>query len=153
MNPRPIPPPPPLHRFGHALHRLAGWVAALALLLPAVTSRAQSAAYDPPAGYYASSRNRTGAALEGALHALIANHAVLTYSPGVWDALEVLDADPADPANRVIEVYSGFSNLIANEFHSGSTAGKWDREHLWCQSFFGYDANIKTDVFNLRPVD
>lgn len=126
----------------------------VALLSLGVRSSAQSVAYDPPAAYYAVANGKTGATLETALHGVIAPHTVLSYSPGVWDALEVLDADPADPANRVILVYSGYSNLIANEDHTGSAApGAWNREHLWCQSFFGNDSKIMSDVFNLRPAD
>ncbi len=127
-------------------------LALLSLLLPRA-ARGQSAAFDPPAGYYASATNKSGAALESSLHAIIAKHTVLSYTPGVWDALEVLDADPVDPANRVILIYSDFSALIANEYHGGTTTGTWDREHLWCQSFFADDAKIKTDAFNVRPVD
>lgn len=116
--------------------------------------RGQSAAYDSPAGYYAVANGKTGPTLENALHGVIAPHTVLSYTPGVWSALEVLDADPADPANSVILIYSGLSDLISNEDHTGTAAaGAWNREHLWCQSFFGDDPKIMTDVFNLRPID
>lgn len=116
--------------------------------------RGQSPAYDPPAAYYSAANGKSGATLESALHGVIAPHTVLSYTPGVWDALEVLDADPADPVNSVILIYSGFSNLISNEDQTGAAGpGAWNREHLWCQSFFGDDTKIKTDVFNLRPAD
>ncbi len=124
----------------------------ICLLLPWY-ARAQSAAYDPPAGYYTAAAAKTGTDLESALHGIIAKHTVLTYSPGVWDALEVLDANPADPANQVLLIYSGLSASIANEYHGGSSTGTWDREHLWCQSFFNNDAKITTDIFNVRPID
>ncbi len=121
--------------------------------LPLGLARAQSSAYDPPTGYYANAANKTGAALETALHGIIARHTVLSYTPGVWNSLEVIDADPADPSNSVILVYSGYSALIANEYHGGSPTGTWDREHLWCQSFFANDSKLQTDVFNVRPAD
>lgn len=124
----------------------------MAALLPWCAG-AQSADYDPPSGYYAAASGKTGAALESALHGIIAPHTVLSYTPGTWSALENVDADPADPSNSVILVYSGFSALITNEYHSGDSTNTWDREHLWCQSFFAYDAKIKTDVFNIRPID
>lgn len=139
----------PARGFGFAVF----FVAAFAALLPLGNLRGQSAVYDPPATYYSGASGKIGAPLESALHSVIAPHTVLSYTPGVWDALEVLDADPADPLRSIIMIYSGFSNLIANEDNGTSAPGSWNREHLWCQSFFGDDPKIMTDVFNLRPAD
>jgi hypothetical protein len=113
----------------------------LAALL-AVRAFAQS---DPPLHYYDTTIGQTGAALKSALHEIIKGHTVLPYTStatDTWDALMDLDEAPSDPASVVL-IYSG--------------AGKWDREHLWPQSYglvaTSANSRAKTDLFNLRPID
>jgi hypothetical protein len=65
----------------------------------------------PPVGYYDSAIRRAGAALKSALHGIIDGHTVLPYTAtgtDTWDALKVLDEDPANAAN-VLMIYSGYS--------------------------------------------
>jgi endonuclease I len=106
----------------------------------------------PPYDYYASASNVTGSALKSALHEIIKGHTVVPYSPSsqTVGALSILDQDPANPAN-VILIYSGFS-VPADTFGSGS--GKWNREHLWPQSYgvtTGRTSVATSDLNNLRP--
>jgi endonuclease I len=74
----------------------------------------------------------------------------------VWDALIMLDPDPANSAN-ILLIYSGLTNLKANQYGGGVGVGKWDREHLYPQSFglvaMSANSRAKSDVFNLRPID
>jgi hypothetical protein len=83
---------------------LAALLAAPAFLL---------AAYDPPAGYYSSAIGVNGSTLKTALHNRIKGHLVLSYTPGVWDALEALDQDPDNSANVTL-LYSGISGDSAD---------------------------------------
>lgn len=130
-------------------------VLALGLLIVATVARgfAQS---EPPPSYYAPAIGTTGAALKAALHNVIKNHTVLPYtgtSTDTWDAVKMLDEDPADSASVVL-IYSGLTNLKTNQYAGGVGAGKWDREHLFPQSFglvaISASSRAKTDVFNLR---
>ena len=114
---------------------------------------------DPPQNYYTPAMGTTGVALKATLHNIIKNHTVLPYtstSTDTWDAVKMLDEDPADSAS-VILIYSGLTNLKSNQYASGVGAGKWDREHLFPQSFgivaVSASSRAKTDVFNLRPID
>ena len=57
----------------------------------------------PSLQYYDSAIGATGAALKAALHDIIDGHTVLPYTAvatDTWDALKVLDEDPANPAKR-----------------------------------------------------
>jgi len=111
----------------------------------------------PPLDYYDSAIGQTGAALKSALHEIIKGHTVLPYTAtptDTWDALKVLDEDPANAAN-VLLLYSGYSVPKAAQWTGSS--GIWDREHLWPQSFglvaLNANSRARTDVFNLRPCD
>lgn len=103
-----------------------------------------------PAGYYDPAAGKTGAALATALHGIIDGNARLTYTQ-VWDALKVIDADPANSAN-VIEFYSGRS--VAKSTNGGNP-DDWNREHTWPQSHgdFGTASGPGTDLHHLRPED
>jgi endonuclease I len=111
----------------------------------------------PPVAYYDSAIGPTGAALKAALKQVIDGHTVLPYTAtgtDTWDALKVLDEDPANAAN-VLMIYSGYS-VAKTEQWTGST-GIWDREHLWPQSYglvvLNADSRARRDIFNLLPVD
>jgi endonuclease I len=113
----------------------------------------------PPVAYYDAAIGKTGGVLKAALHDASKNHTVLPYTStktDVWDALIMLDPDPANSAN-VLLIYSGLTNLKTNQYGGGIGAGKWDREHLFPQSFglvaMSATSRAKSDVFNLRPID
>lgn len=115
----------------------------------------QNPAYDPPAGYYSSAAGLTGSALKSALHDLIDGHKVIPYTStatDVWDALQVLDEDPGNPAN-VILVYNGVSIAKTDTNGNGNTgtSASWEREHCWPKSYGVLDTGPDTsDLFNLR---
>lgn len=106
---------------------------ALGAALLAASLRALGQSYPPP-DYYDTAIGKTGPALKSALHEIIKSHTVLPYTAGTtdtWDALKILDEDPANPLN-VLLIYSGYSSPKSEQW-TGST-GIWDREHLWPQS-------------------
>jgi endonuclease I len=106
---------------------------------------------DPPPGYYDSAQGKTGADLRAALHEIVRNHRSLPYSgdphPNTTDALGVLDQDPADK-NHLVAIYSGYSVAITN---IDTTAGAWDREHLWPESYGTRTGPAHTDLHHIRP--
>jgi endonuclease I len=103
-----------------------------------------------PAGYYDAAEGKTGAELHSALHGIIGNGEHLSYD-GVWDALKVTDADPANAAN-VVMIYSGKS--MSADAGGGGT-DQWNREHTWAKSHgdFGTSNGPGTDLFHLRPCE
>ncbi|WP_222933119.1 endonuclease, partial [Fulvivirga aurantia] len=109
-----------------------------------------------PAGYYDPATGLTGEELKMALHKIINNHTVKTYSE-VKDALRATDEDPANPDN-VILIYTGRS-IDKFDFASDPTNPSnddfWNREHVWSKSHgFPDDADTAyTDIHHLRPCD
>lgn len=113
----------------------------------------------PSPSYYDSAIGKSGNTLKATLHEIVKGHTVLPYTStatDTWDALKVLDEDPANAAN-VILIYSGLTNLKTNQYGGGVGAGKWDREHLLPQSYglivLSANSRAKTDLFNLRAID
>jgi endonuclease I len=121
------------------------------LAIGALAARHLAAA--PPPGYYSSAQDKTGAALRLALHNIIKGHTVIPYSSSTTndtvDALDVLDADPAN-TNNIICIYSRLSYPKT----SFNISGGWNREHLWPDSY-GIDGHVPyySDLHNLRPED
>ncbi|MBT2687442.1 chitobiase/beta-hexosaminidase C-terminal domain-containing protein [Bacillus sp. ISL-47] len=101
-------------------------------------------------GYYEDASGKTGEELKAALHNIISEQTVISYSD-VWDALKETDEDPANPDN-VILFYTGESR---SENLNGGNAGDWNREHVWAKSHgdFGTSMGPGTDVHHLRPTD
>ncbi len=114
----------------------------------AVVPTASSAPLDVPSGYYDAAEGKTGTELHAALHDIIGNGDHLTYDE-VWEALKVIDEDPADPAS-VVMIYSGAS---MPEDANGGGADQWNREHTWAKSHgdFGTAPGPGTDLHHLRP--
>ncbi len=140
----------------HLLHfPLFQALAVLALCLAGTHAAQPNPTYDPPAGYYTPTSGLTGTALKAALHQIICGHHIIPYtstSTDVWNALKVLDEDPANSAN-VILVYSGVSRPKTDTNGDGNTGtvASWEREHCWPKSF-GIDGTgaDTSDLFNLR---
>lgn len=123
------------------------WIVVAPILFAARSSGCDDTYYDTV------DLSLTGAALRAALRARIASpHEVIPYTStatDVWDALKVLDADPAN-AESIIEIYSQRS--VAASL-SGETDG-WNREHLWPKSYgVGYEGPDFSDLHHLVPAD
>ena len=127
-----------------------------AVLAVVVATPAQADVQPPhdPATYYASAAGLSGAALQDQLHTIIsAGTTALSYTPGVWDALKLLDEDPNDPT-KIIDFYSGDPILKTNTCNPCTDANSWNREHTFPQSHggFGTTAGAGTDLFHMRPL-
>ncbi|MCM3315314.1 endonuclease [Rummeliibacillus stabekisii] len=100
--------------------------------------------------YYSDAIGKEGQALKTALHDIIDDNKVLSYSE-VWDALKITDEDPKNK-NNVILLYTGESR---SKDRAGGNAGDWNREHTWAKSHgnFGTSNGPGTDIHHLRPAD
>jgi endonuclease I len=83
------------------------------------------------------------------LHELLqSTHVVVSYN-GAWEALGVLDADPAN-SSKVLLVYSNTST----QFLGHGQTSTWNREHVWPRSYGLFDNGPDySDLHNLRPAD
>ncbi|MGC8741107.1 MAG: endonuclease [Candidatus Sumerlaeaceae bacterium] len=99
----------------------------------------------PPPGYYDSAEGLSGTALKNALHNIIKNHTVISYT-ATEGALKDLDEDPNN-SNNVLLHYKGTS-VPKSSF--GST---WNREHLWPQSLGADVSPKKSDLHHLFAED
>ncbi len=99
----------------------------------------------PPPGYYASAEGLSGTALKNALHNIIKNHTIVSYT-ATEAALKVIDEDPAN-SNNVLLHYKGTS-VPKSGF--GTT---WNREHLWPQSLGADVSPKKSDLHHLFAED
>ncbi|MCK5133281.1 MAG: endonuclease [Candidatus Sabulitectum sp.] len=123
-----------------------------ALLFPLVSSA------EIPPGYYDSAEGFSGQALQWALHDIIDNHTVKSYSY-LWTAFCTTDDRYGD---KVWDMYSDIPGgtppytytLIVDQ---GGSAGEegigYNREHSWPKSWFGDGSPMNTDLFHIIPTD
>lgn len=105
-----------------------------------------------------------GASLQTELSTKVTNtHTTfLTYTPGVWQALQVADLDPTN-ANNVLLIY-GYDDTDGNTLTdrsrdknlNGGSSGEWNREHAYPKSLG--NPNLGTtgpgaDAHHIRPSD
>lgn len=108
--------------------------------------------------------NKTGQALKSELATKITTTHVnkLSYTPGIWEACKITDANPTNTAN-VLLVYGyepGLDGTIDNDRergvnNNGDSSG-WNREHVFARSLGNPNleyVNAGADAFNLRPSD
>ncbi len=97
----------------------------LAAILPVLGAYRVSAQSDAPLHYYDAAIGKTGLPLKSALQNIIKGQTVIPYTAtttDTWDALSVLDQDPAN-SNNVILIYSGFTVLKTDQNHG--SGGAW----------------------------
>ena len=112
-----------------------------------------------PAGYYSPANGLTGGALQQALHDIIDNHTVVTYS-SLWTYFQSTDKN-AD--GKVWDMYSDIPSgtpaytftFITNQCGNYSGEGEcYNREHSFPNSWFGGEVYpMYTDLFHLYPTD
>ena len=92
-----------------------------------------------PVGYYDSLEGLSGAALKQALQNIIANPSVVhaqNYGD-VFDVLKVADQNPENN-NQVWLIYTEQPRSKIDMQTGNSIVGKWNREHIYCQSRGGF---------------
>jgi endonuclease I len=111
-----------------------------------------------PAGYYNSAAGLSGSALQTALHNIIKNHTVVSYS-SLWTHFQTTDKKTN---GKVWDIYSDVpSGTPPYEFtfvsdQCGSYSGEADcynREHSWPQSWFSSATTPSSDLFHIYPTD
>lgn len=100
-----------------------------------------------PAGYYASLEGKSGATLKQAIQDIIANPSVVrahTYGD-IINILKTADQNPLNN-NQVWLIYTEQPRSKIDYQIASSIVGKWNREHIYCQSRGNYG-----DLYNLPP--
>lgn len=100
-----------------------------------------------PAGYYASLEGKSGAALKQAIQDIIANPSLVrahTYGD-IINILKTADQNPENN-NQVWLIYTEQPRSKIDYQTGSSIIGKWNREHIYCQSRGNYG-----DTYNLPP--
>lgn len=94
-----------------------------------------------PSGYYSSLEGLSGAALKQALQDIIANPSVVRVHnyDDVWDILKTSDQNPEN-SNQVWLIYTETPRSKIDLQSGNSIVGKWNREHIYCQSRGGFAA-------------
>ena len=92
-----------------------------------------------PMGYYSSLEGLSGAALKQALQDIIADHSVVRVHnyDDVWDILKTSDQNPEN-SNQVWLIYTETPRSKIDLQSGNSIVGKWNREHIYCQSRGGF---------------
>lgn len=93
-----------------------------------------------PVGYYSSLEGLSGAALKQAVQDIIANPSVVhlhSYAD-IWEILRTSDQNPLN-SGQIWEIYLEQPMSKIDQQQSSSIVGKWNREHIFCQSRGGFD--------------
>ena len=96
------------------------------------------------AGYYDAAAGLTGQELREALHEIIDNHTVYSYTDA-HEWVDILDNDPANDA-RVLLIYS---DKVAEK----ASWPEYNREHLWPQSMGARRRPAKSDMHHIFAAD
>ncbi|NIK72839.1 endonuclease I [Thermonema lapsum] len=127
-------------------------------ILVAVFLWANSVAGAQPANYYSSAEGKTGYALKTALHNIIKNHQVQSYS-SLWNHFQSTDKKPN---GKVWDMYSDVpGGTPAYEYSFGSDqcgsyskeGDCYNREHSFPKSWFNNASPMYSDLFHLYPTD
>lgn len=111
-----------------------------------------------PAGYYNAAQGLTGNNLKIALHNIIKNHTVVSYS-NLWTSYQKTDKKTN---GKVWDIYSDIPSgtppyqFTFNTDQCGNYAVEGDcynREHSWPQSWFNQLAGPVSDMFHIYPTD
>lgn len=111
-----------------------------------------------PNGYYNTAEGKTGSELRAALHNIIKNHTVVSYS----NLLNAYWTTDNRGNGKVWDIYSDNPNgnppylfdLGQDVCGSYDSEGDcYNREHLWPQSWFKEKSPMKSDLFHVLPTD
>lgn len=96
-----------------------------------------------PAGYYASLEGLSGAALKQALQDIIANPSEVrlhSYAD-IWDIIRTADTNPLN-SGQIWDMYLEVPMSKIDQQNGSSIVGKWNREHIFCQSRGGFNVAL-----------
>jgi endonuclease I len=111
-----------------------------------------------PTGYYDDASGLLGTPLQQALHDVIDDHTVVSYS-SLWTHYQTTDVKPN---GKVWDMYSHVPDGVQPyeftfvEDQCGNYSGEgscYNREHSWPKSWFNDVAPMNTDIFHVVPSD
>ncbi|WP_420573229.1 endonuclease [Kordia sp.] len=117
-----------------------------------------------PSYYNDVNLSQTGTNLkdELATKVIVTHTTFLSYTPGVWNALQQSDVNPNNNS-EVILIYGHNDNdgnvktdRTRGKFDNGGSVGDWNREHVFAKSLANPDLGTSgagADAHNLRPCD
>ncbi len=92
-----------------------------------------------PTGYYDSLEGLSGNALKQAVQDIIAAPSVRLHSyADIWDIIRTADQNPEN-SNQVWCMYIEAPMAKMDQQNTSSIVGKWNREHIFCQSRGGFE--------------
>lgn len=94
-----------------------------------------------PNGYYSSLEGLSGTALKQELQNIISNPSVVRVHnyDDIWEILKTSDQNPEN-SSQVWLIYTETPRSKIDLQTGNSVVGKWNREHIYCQSRGGYSA-------------
>jgi endonuclease I len=111
-----------------------------------------------PTGYYDNASGLLGTPLQQALHDIIDDHTVVSYS-SLWTHYQTTDVKPN---GKVWDMYSHIPDgaqpyeftFVTDQCGNYSGEGScYNREHSWPKSWFNDVAPMNTDIFHVVPSD
>ena len=110
--------------------------------------------------YYQGADGKKGAELKTALFQIVGPHEILSYTPGVWNAINSYDIRPD---GCIWDIYSDITNFTPGEDqHQGEKVDEegvaYNREHAMPKSWFNEGSDdqsspMYTDLHHLFPTD
>jgi endonuclease I len=92
-----------------------------------------------PTGYYDSLEGLSGNALKQAVQNIIAAPTVRLHSyADIWDIIRTADQNPEN-SNQIWDMYLEIPMAKLDQQTTSSIVGKWNREHIFCQSRGGFE--------------
>jgi endonuclease I len=92
-----------------------------------------------PTGYYDSLEGLSGNALKQAVQDIIAAPTVRLHSyADIWDIIRTADQNPEN-SNQIWDMYLEIPMAKLDQQTTSSIVGKWNREHIFCQSRGGFE--------------
>jgi len=102
--------------------------------------------------YYQAADGKRGVELKTALFRIVSPHTVVSYTPGVWQAVNSYDLRDD---GKIWDIYSGISNFTPGDDQNKGVEGKegdtYNREHAMPRSWFK-EANQENNTTKVYPM-
>ena len=130
------------------------------MMIPVFVLSARAQGSSDIGTYYQAADGKKGAELKTALFQIISPHEVVTYTPGVWEAINAIDIRDD---GSIWDIYSDISSFTpkTDQDHGAEVDGEgmvYNREHIIPKSWFNEgsgatDYPMYSDIHHLFPTD